>query len=44
LPGSYGNLGLSGGTTMHLSAGTYNLNSFTLSGNSVLYVDSGLSM
>jgi hypothetical protein len=40
-PGSYGNLGLSGGTTMHVSAGTYNFNSFTLSGNSVLYVDSG---
>jgi hypothetical protein len=40
-PGSYGNLGLSGGATMHVSAGTYNFNSFTLSGNSVLYVDSG---
>ena len=40
-PGSYGNLNLSSGTTMHVSAGTYNLNSLALSGNSVLYVDSG---
>ena len=40
-PGSYGNLSISGGTTAHLSAGTYNVNSLTLSGNSVLYVDSG---
>jgi sugar lactone lactonase YvrE/uncharacterized protein (DUF2345 family) len=40
-PGSYGNLTLSGGTTAHLSAGTYNINSLTLSGYSVLYVTSG---
>ncbi len=40
-PGSYGNLTLSGGTTAHFSAGTYNINSLTLSGNSILYVTSG---
>jgi hypothetical protein len=40
-PGGYGNLSASGGTTLHLSAGTYNFNSLTLSGNSILYVDSG---
>jgi hypothetical protein len=40
-PGGYGNLSATGGTTLHLSAGTYNFNSLTLSGNSILYVDSG---
>jgi hypothetical protein len=40
-PGQYGNLTLGGGTTAHLQRGTYNLNSLTLSGKSVLYVDSG---
>jgi hypothetical protein len=40
-PGQYGNLTLSGGTTGHLQRGTYNLNSLTLSGRSILYVDSG---
>jgi hypothetical protein len=40
-PGTYGNLTASGGTTMHVSMGTYNLNSLTLSGNSILVVDSG---
>ena len=40
-PGQYGNLNLSGGTTGHFQHGTYNINSLTLSGNSVLYVDSG---
>jgi hypothetical protein len=39
-PGQYGNLTLSGGTTAHFSKGTYNINSLTLSGQSVLYVDS----
>ena len=40
-PGQYGNLSLSGGTVVHFSAGTYNINSLTLSGQSILYVDSG---
>jgi hypothetical protein len=40
-PGTYGNLTASGGTTMHVSIGTYNLNSLMLSGNSILVVDSG---
>jgi hypothetical protein len=40
-PGGYGNLSATGGTTLHLRAGTYNFNSLTLSGNSILYVDSG---
>jgi hypothetical protein len=39
-PGQYGNLSLSGGTTAHVGAGTYNMNSLTLSGQSILYVDS----
>jgi hypothetical protein len=40
-PGSYGNVSANGGTTVHVSAGTYNFNSLTLSGNSNLVVDSG---
>jgi Bacterial Ig-like domain (group 3)/Kelch motif/Galactose oxidase, central domain len=40
-PGQYGNLTISGGTVAHVSAGTYNFNSLSLTGNSVLYVDSG---
>ena len=40
-PGQYGNLSISGGTTAHVKAGTYNVNSLSLTGNSVLYVDSG---
>jgi hypothetical protein len=40
-PGPYGNLSISGGTTAHFSKGTYNINSLTLSGQSILYVDSG---
>ena len=40
-PGQYGNLSVSGGTTVHVTMGTYNLNSLTLSGNSTLMVDSG---
>jgi hypothetical protein len=41
VPGPYGNLSISGGTTAHFSKGTYNINSLTLSGQSILYVDSG---
>jgi Tfp pilus assembly protein PilX len=40
-PGQYGNLSASGGTAVHLSAGTYNINSLGLVGNSPLFVDSG---
>jgi len=40
-PGTYGNISASGGTSLHLSAGTYNLNSLTLSGGSSLVIDSG---
>jgi hypothetical protein len=40
-PGQYGNLNMSGGTTAHFGKGTYNVNSLTLSGGSILYVDSG---
>ncbi len=40
-PGLYGNLSVSGGTTLHVSKGTYNLNSLVLSGGSVLHLDSG---
>jgi hypothetical protein len=40
-PGQYGNVSASGGTTVHVGKGTYNLNSLTLSGKSILYVDSG---
>jgi hypothetical protein len=40
-PGNYGNVTVSGGTTMNVSNGTYNLNSLTLSGKSILYVTSG---
>jgi hypothetical protein len=40
-PGQYGNLNISGGTTAHLTTGTYNINSLTLSGNSTLVEDSG---
>ena len=35
-PGSYHNITVSGGTTVALSAGTYNVNSIVLSGNSIL--------
>lgn len=41
VPGTYGNLTVSGGTSIHLSAGTYNLNSLVLNGGSPLVVDSG---
>ncbi len=40
-PGVYGNLSVSGGTTVNVSGGTYNMNSLTLSGNSTLVVTSG---
>jgi hypothetical protein len=36
-----GNLSLSGGAVVHLTAGTYNLNSINLSGGSSVIVDSG---
>jgi hypothetical protein len=39
-PGSYGTLSVSGDTTVHLQAGTYNINSLSLSGKSDLVVDS----
>ena len=35
-PGSYGNITVQGGSTLTLSPGTYNLNSITLSGGSIL--------
>jgi hypothetical protein len=41
MPGQYGNLNISGGTTAHFSHGTYNINSLTLSGQSILHVDNG---
>jgi Tfp pilus assembly protein PilX len=40
-PGNYGNLSSSGGAIIHLSAGTYNINSLSVSGGSRLVVDSG---
>jgi len=40
-PGSYGNASLGGGKILHLQAGTYNFNSLSLSGGSILTVDSG---
>jgi hypothetical protein len=36
-----GDLSLSGGATLHLTAGTYNLNSISLSGGSTVIIDSG---
>ncbi len=40
-PGQYGDLTANGGTTVHLSAGTYNVNNLVLSGGSPIVVDSG---
>jgi hypothetical protein len=40
-PGPYGNIMVNAGATVHLTAGTYTLNSITLNGNSTLVVDSG---
>jgi Tfp pilus assembly protein PilX len=37
-PGNYGNVNMSGGKTLTLSPGTYNLNSLVLSGNSQLQI------
>ncbi len=39
-PGQYGNLNVTGGTTVHLRAGTYNINTLALRGDSTLVVDS----
>ena len=41
IPGQYGNLSFSGGTIAHFSKGTYNINSLNLTGQSVLFADSG---
>jgi hypothetical protein len=38
---SLGNVQLTGGATVHLTAGTYNVNSFKMSGGSHLIIDSG---
>lgn len=40
-PGSYGNIKMTAGSTLHLTAGTYNLNSISLVGNSTVLIDSG---
>jgi hypothetical protein len=40
-PLSMGNIKLTGGSTLHLMAGTYNINSISLAGNSNVIVDSG---
>ena len=40
-PGSYGNVSLNGGATLHLTAGTYNINSLTEAGQGTIVVDSG---
>jgi len=40
-PGNYGNLSVSGATTIHLSAGTYNINSLSVATASRLVIDSG---
>jgi hypothetical protein len=39
--GDYDNLSIGGGTTIHLSAGTYNINSLSVAGGSSLVIDSG---
>ena len=39
--GDYGNLSIGTATTVHLSAGTYNINTLALSGGSRLVIDSG---
>jgi hypothetical protein len=38
MPGSYGNVAMSGGKTLSLVPGTYNVNSLTLSGGSILAI------
>ncbi len=40
-PGIYGNLNLSGGKTLHLTAGTYNVDTIVLSGGATVIIDSG---
>ncbi len=40
-PVSLGNVKVTAGSTLHLKAGTYNINSITLAGNSNLVIDSG---
>src|ERR1051325_7333184 len=41
-PGTYGNITMSGQTTLHLTAGTYNVNSLVQTGNNTsIIVDSG---
>ncbi|MBI3668503.1 MAG: hypothetical protein HY237_01785, partial [Acidobacteria bacterium] len=40
-PGSYGNVTLNGGATLHLTAGTYNINSLLESGQGTIAIDSG---
>lgn len=41
VPGSYDNVKVLAGATMHLNAGTYVMNSLTLAGNATLVLDSG---
>lgn len=40
-PGVYADVLVSGGKTLHLSAGTYNMNTIALSGGAVVIIDSG---
>ncbi len=40
-PGNYADLLMGGGKIMHMSAGTYNVNTIALSGGSTIIVDSG---
>ncbi len=40
-PGQYGNVSMTGGVTVHLTQGVYNVNTWSLAGNSTLIIDSG---
>jgi Tfp pilus assembly protein PilX len=40
-PGSYGNISITGTAVVHLSVGTYNVNSLTETGNGTIVIDSG---
>jgi len=40
-PGTYGSLAMASGAVLHLTAGIYNINSVTLSGNGAIIIDSG---
>lgn len=40
-PGTYGNISLTSGAIVHLSAGAYTVNSISMAGNSTLIIDSG---